>query len=83
MSFPLNSIIKEKHDIYLYEPGFVFTNGSYDVICLATRKELVQILGIRHYIKMNGKEIRGIIPLEEAIVSVPNIDKNANILSKA
>lgn len=44
---------------------------------------MIQILGIRHYIKMNGKEIRGTIPLKEATVSVPNIDKNANSLSKA
>lgn len=61
----------------------MFSLMDHMMSLLGHQKRTDQILGIRNYIKMNGKEIRGIIPLEEATVSVPNIDQHANILSKA
>lgn len=55
-------------------------NGSYDVILLDTTKELILMLGIRSYSKINRKQIRGLVPQIGA--TDPNIDKNANILAR-
>lgn len=55
-------------------------NGSYDVILLDTTKELILMLGIRSYSKINRRQIRGLVPQIGA--TDPNIDKNANILAR-
>lgn len=55
-------------------------NGSYDVILLDTTKELILMLGIRSYSKINRKQIRGLVPQIGA--TDPTIDKNANIKAR-
>ena len=55
-------------------------NGSYDVILLDTTKELILMLGIRSYSKINRKQIRGLV--SQIGATDPTIDKSANILAR-